>query len=297
MKKKALGRGLGAFLSGEQMDAASSDAVRTISVDDIQANPMQPRKHFDEEKIDELAASIKVHGVIQPIVCSRLGDSYVVVVGERRFRASKKAGLKTIPVIVREFSTVDALTVALIENIQRQDLNAIEEARAYSHLMKEHKLTQSQLAEQLGFSRSAVANTVRLLQLAPELQAEIESGGLTPGHARALMRLDSSDAQKAVFEKIKQENLSVRQTEELCKMLAEEKATKKQKTSSVKKKATSLSAELKQIQEHISHQLSANVAIRSGSQGSGKIELAYESEKELERLLELLIYLGDRIRS
>lgn len=294
MKKKALGRGLGAFLSGEQMDAASGDAIRTIAISDIQANPMQPRKHFDEEKIEELAASIKVHGVIQPIVCSRLGDGYVVVVGERRFRASKKAGLKTIPVIVREFSTVDALTVALIENIQRQDLNAIEEARAYSHLMKEHNLTQSQLAEQLGFSRSAVANTVRLLQLSSGLQAEIESGALTPGHARALMRLDSESEQEKVFSEIKSRGLSVRQTEELCKSIAAKKKSKGAKTKE-KPQHFKLSPELKEVQSVLSRRLSVDMAIRSKTKGQGKVELAYSSEEELERLLEMLIYLSERV--
>ena len=289
-KKRALGRGLSALLSDSHKVPTNAQSILDLPLAEIRANPLQPRQSFDQERLEELAASIKEHGVVQPVVCTREADGYRLVVGERRCRAARLAGLEAIPAIVREMADVELLEVALIENIQREDLNPIEEARAYSYLLSEHNLTQDQLSSRLGRSRPAISNTLRLLALPDPIRREVESGDLSAGHARALLSLDSESQQMRVWAMVTQRALSVRQTEKLVRDIQEEtkKAAHQQKK---------LSPDWLQIQDHLTRQLGTHVHIRPGSKGKGKIELDYASTQELERLVELLIYLGERVEA
>jgi ParB family chromosome partitioning protein len=278
--RKVLGRGLSALIPqgprGAETAGAPSGGVLTLPVDKIVPNALQPRRRFDPEKLEELAASIREHGVLQPVIVSRSGSQYQLVVGERRWRASQAAGLREIPALVREFAEADGLAVALIENIQRQDLNAMEEASAFQFLMREHGLTQEDVAARVGKSRSAVANAVRLLNLPALIQGDIESGTITAGHARALLSLSAEAEQIRVWTRVKQANLSVRQTEAYVRHLLEAKAPAKRKR---------LPPEWIDVQESLQRHLSAQVKIRPRTREAGKIEIHYASPDELDRLI------------
>ena len=218
---KGLGKGLGALLSSEGIPENTKDSVVELKINDISPNEGQPRKVFNEELLNELAASIKENGVIQPIIVQKKGSGYRIVAGERRWRAARIAGLKVIPSIVRDLTDLQTMEQALIENIQREDLNPIEEAYAMNNLLKSHKMSQEQLAKKLGKPRATIANTVRLINIDEALQDYVANGELTAGHAKALLSLKSGEDQRKVADVIMTKDLNVRQTEDYIRKLLE----------------------------------------------------------------------------
>ncbi len=281
-KNKALGKGLNALLAKESIPGNEGRTVLELSVNDIDPNAMQPRKHFDDSKLRELADSIKENGVLQPIIVTKVGERFHIVAGERRWRASRLAGKKTIPAIVRELSEKEVLQQALIENIQRQDLNALEEAEALERLLDDYKMTQENLAKVVGRSRPAVANSLRLLKLNKHLQQYLRNEQISAGHARALLALPDAVVQESVAERIISQELSVRETEKWVNHLLNPKnpTPKKQKDS-----AYLLS--IKKVEEELSAQLGTKVSLKD-KKNKGAIVIEYYSADELERLLELL---------
>lgn len=298
MAKRALGKGLSDLMAVDSSEndvsqnesTANSQGVVNLSLDEILQNPFQPRRKFDENKLQELADSIKIHGVVQPVIVNKAAEGYRLVVGERRYRASKMAGLTEIPAIVRDYADQQMLEVALIENLQREDLNPIETAQAYQYLLKEHELTHDQLSERLGCSRSAVSNTLRLLSLPGEIRDDLASGVITPGHARAILSLEDEKLRYKVWQTIKTENLSVRQAENLASRLAQGVSTEKTK----KSVQQPVSPEWEETIELLREKLNADVRLAPKSKGKGRLELYYHSQKELESLLEMLFYMGRR---
>ncbi len=288
MAKKGLGKGLDALFGTAGAEDIVSPAVKTETGDsiislklvDIEPNRSQPRKDFDEDSLNELASSIKENGVISPIIVKRAENGfYTIVAGERRWRASKKAGLKEIPAIVRELSEIETRKIALIENLQRQDLNAVEEALGYRELMDEHSLTQEEVATMMGKSRSSVANSLRLLSLSPDVLSLVREGRISFGHAKVIMGCDAKK-QSEIAKQIIDGELSVRQTEELLK----QKQTKKP---SGTKKDLNMTLALKEIEKGISSILGANVKIKDkGNKGTVSVE--YYSSEELERIVNIL---------
>lgn len=289
--KGGLGKGLDALFPsnvdintlGGDVSHETSEKIIEMKINDIEPNVNQPRKNFDDEKIDDLAASIAEHGVLQPIIVAKKDDYYQIIAGERRWRASKKAGLKTIPAIVRDYDEKKIREVALIENIQRQDLNAIETAKAIKELMEEHALTQEELAKTLGKSRSAIANTLRILNLDERVQEMVQEGKLTEGHARTLASIESPQKQYKLAMDIINLDLSVRDAEELTK---EEKAATKKK--SPKKETSKLEIIYKDIENRLKKALETKVSFRPMTKSRGKIIIEYYTSEELERILELL---------
>lgn len=289
--KGGLGKGLDALFPsnvdintlGGDVSHETSEKIIEMKINDIEPNVNQPRKNFDDEKIDDLAASIAEHGVLQPIIVAKKDDYYQIIAGERRWRASKKAGLKTIPAIVRDYDEKKIREVALIENIQRQDLNAIETAKAIKELMEEHALTQEELAKALGKSRSAIANTLRILNLDERVQEMVQEGKLTEGHARTLASIESPQKQYKLAMDIINLDLSVRDAEELTK---EEKAATKKK--SPKKETSKLEIIYKDIENRLKKALETKVSFRPMTKSRGKIIIEYYTSEELERILEIL---------
>ncbi|NDD29490.1 MAG: ParB/RepB/Spo0J family partition protein [Proteobacteria bacterium] len=284
--QKMAGRDISSLMSkgprgSEAGSALPHGGVQQLPIDKISPNALQPRRHFDDALLAELAESIREHGVLQPVIVTRMGAGYQLVVGERRWRASQLAGLTEIPVLVREFAEADGLAVALIENIQRQDLNALEEAAAYQFLMREHLLTQEEVAARVGKSRSAVANAVRLLNLPQPIQQDVEAGVISAGHARALLSLTRQAEQLKVWARVKSHHLSVRQTEAYVRQLQEG-----EKTSSSSKRR--LPPEWIDVQENLQRHLSAQVKLRPRTRAAGKIEIHYSSPDELDRLIHTL---------
>jgi len=293
MAKNSLGKGLEALFPsnvnvkslGEEPDF-SNESVIEMKINNIEPNINQPRKNFDDEKIDDLAESIKAHGVLQPIIVSKKGDYYQIIAGERRWRASKKAGLKTIPVIVREYDEKKTREVALIENLQRQDLNALETARAIKELMEEHSLTQEEISKTLGKSRSAIANTLRILNLDERVQELVASGKISEGHARTLASVPSPQKQYKLAMDIINLDLNVREAEERSK-IAKEEITKNTKS---KKKNTlgKLDIIYKDIENRLKEALGTKVSFKPVTKSKGKIIIEYFSSDELDRILEIL---------
>lgn len=282
--KRGLGRGLGALLeTGPAVPAPMhSEPASEISVKDISPNKYQPRRIFEPEALAELADSIKQYGVVQPIVVRQTLNGYELVAGERRWRAAQQAGLKTIPAIVRDYNDGEMTEIALIENIQREDLNAIEEGQAYKRLMEDFGLTQEEVAKKIGRSRSHIANMVRLLNLAPVVQEHVSRGTLSMGQARPILALDNFDLQEEAAQIIIEEDLSAREAEELVKRLATAPRSKKQKEQEEKREFFLVEAEdrLKMI-------LGTQVRIKTGKVKS-KIEIEFYSGDDLERLIETL---------
>ena len=284
-KKKGLGRGLDAILQSPETDITSADisgnyvagAIAQIEIDKIETNPFQPRTDFDENALNELAESIKNQGVIQPVTVRKMGyDKYQLISGERRLRASKLAGLKTIPVFIRVANDEQMLEMALIENIHRENLNAIEVAISYQRLLEECELTQDQLSEKVGKDRSTVSNFLRLLKLPAEIQIAIRDGYITMGHARALVNIGDKTKQLMILKRIINEDLSVRQVE----MLTREKQPKKQADvvpESYKVQAATLSKALKM-----------NVKVSRDSKGKGSLTIKFKNDEEFERLLDFI---------
>lgn len=277
-KKRVLGRGLGALIP-ESPAVATKETAREVAIDKIDVNPWQPRRQFQDETIDELAASVKKHGIIQPLVVTSSGDGrYRLIAGERRLRAARKAELSRVPIVVRDDGgSEQALALALIENIQREDLNAIDEALAYEQLHEEFGLTQEEIAEQVGKSRSTVANSLRLLKLPAAVRDMVSDGRLSMGHARAILGLEGASKQEALAKKIVRSGLSVRQAE----MLAAEPAEKSGKTESTKDVFT------RDAEEKLTRALHSRVEIDRKRRG-GTIRITFSNEDELIRLYESL---------
>ncbi|GMW00288.1 MAG: chromosome partitioning protein ParB [Candidatus Hydrogenedentota bacterium] len=288
-KKGGLGRGLGALITGKKEDVLPEDASyavippgeRIFQLDprELRQNPKQPRTRFDEDTLQELADSIRADGVIEPIVVRKSGDGYEIVSGERRTRASIMADLETVPAIVRDVSDADMLKLGIIENIQREDLNAIELAKAYQQLIDELGWTQDELARQVGKKRATITNTLRLLNLPKPVQERVGDGSISMGHARALLSLPSRDQQIAACRKIMEQGLSVRQVEKLAEPA-------KPATTQTKPKSPHVSA----IEDELRSRLGTRVTLRTheAHPQRGKIEIEYFTLDELERILDLL---------
>lgn len=301
-KKKALGRGLSALLSDSPADeklevdsfpigstAASTrphaGGMTEISLEEIEVNPFQPRSHFDQEAILELAESIQVHGIIQPITVRRLADrQYQLISGERRFQAAKLAGLKAIPVYIRSANDQQMLEMALIENIQRENLNAIEIALSYQRLMSECNLKQEELGERVGKNRTTVTNYLRLLKLPPDIQIAVRDNKLSMGHARAIINVENADQQFYIFKKTVNEDLSVRKVEELVRDLAHKSEAKKEKPST---ETSGASREIAQLQGRLSSHFGTRVVVKSDGK-KGDIRIPFLSVEDLNRILDIL---------
>ncbi|MCG0275103.1 MAG: ParB/RepB/Spo0J family partition protein [Thermosediminibacteraceae bacterium] len=281
MTKKGLGKGLGALIP--MLEEKDEQNIQEINISEIRPNERQPRKSFDDEKLNELASSIKEHGVLQPVILRKVKNGYEIVAGERRWRAAKMAGIKKIPAIVKELTDAEVMQIALIENLQREDLTPLEEATAYKRLMEEFGMTQEELASKIGKSRSQIANTVRLLNLESEIQQMLNDGRITAGHARALLAIEDSAVRIKIARKIAQENISVRETEELAKTVSL-KAGKGSK----KKKSEEINPALLHVTEQLQRALGTKVRVK-GSERRGKIEIEFYSEDELERILEVIV--------
>lgn len=274
MVKKGLGKGLGALISNESIDDESG--IVELRINEIEPNTGQPRKFFDDEKLVQLSESIKQHGIIQPIIVKKDNNLYTIIAGERRWRAAKLAGLSKVPVLVKDFTDRQVMEVALIENLQREDLNPIEEADAFMHLMNEFNLTQEQIAETIGKSRPAIANSLRLLGLSNEVKKYIVSGDLTSGHARTLVIIQDEDVQKKAAEYIIENKLSVRETESYIKRLFQNRE---------KKKPAGENPDFKFVEDKLKSILGTKVKLQANN-NRGKITIEYFSNDELERLLE-----------
>ena len=287
MKRPALGRGLDALITMEEPKTSGSSSISEIELGKIQPNHDQPRSVFEAETLDELAASIRALGVIQPITHRDIGaDKYMIISGERRYRASLAAGLTTIPAYIRTAEDDNVVEMALIENIQREDLNAIEIALAYQKLIDQYGLTQERLSERVGKKRATIANYLRLLKLPAEIQVGLKDKRIDMGHARALIPVEDPEIQLALYEQIVQDGLSVRQVEEYVRGLAD--GTANVKTPSKAKAKASTSEEFDLLKEHLSNFFQTKVQLVCNNKGKGKITIPFASEEELEKLISLL---------
>lgn len=275
MSTQRLGKGLRALIP-EVETSEEQGEIQQIAIKLIQPNPYQPRQQFDQERLEELAQSIKDFGLLEPVILRPRGEGYQIVAGERRVRASELAGLTKIPAILRDYGDLEMMQVALIENLQRENLNPIEEAEGYQRLMKEFGFTQSQVAESVGKKRSSVANTLRLLNLGQEERSLVEEGSLSLGHAKVLLGVSNQRRRAQLAKRVVKEDLSVRELEGLVKK------PKNVPRGTFKVK----SPELIELEENLQRQLGTKVSV-SYKQGAGKISIEYYSDEELERLLEL----------
>ncbi len=284
-----LDMGDGAVSAGPPLTAPLQTANRIpgismANVDEIQASPFQPRRDFDSAAIDELAQSIKTNGIIQPLVVRKTADGYQLIAGERRLRAAKVAGLKHIPIVIRRSTDREAMEVAIIENIQRQNLNCVDEALAYMNLMREFSLTQEEIAERVGKDRATVANFLRILRLSDQIIQDLRTEIYSFGHAKALLSLEDPSERMKIREQIVKKSLSVRETEA---MIAELKNPTYPKTQEEQKPATPLESRFAQLSQDLTHQWSAKVEIK-GTDKKGKITFSYGSRTELDRIIEAL---------
>lgn len=300
-KKKALGRGLNALLSDSNTEDRleidppvvkpvvtrpqnASGSTLEIQLSQIEVNPFQPRTHFDQQALQELADSIKVHGIIQPITVRRLAqDQYQLISGERRFQASKLAGLKSVPAYIRSADDQQMLEMALIENIQRENLNAIEVALSYQRLITECNLNQEALGDRVGKNRATVTNYLRLLKLPPDIQIAVRDNRISMGHARAIINVENPDQQLYIFKKTLEEDLSVRKVEELVRELASAKKTDKGTTSA----AAPANREINQLQSKLSSHFGTRIVIKSDGK-KGEIKIPFLSVEDLNRILDIL---------
>ncbi len=279
-----LGRGLDALIQMDEVRASGSSSISEIAIEQITANPNQPRLEFDEQALKDLATSIEAIGIVQPITLRETGNnSYQIIAGERRYRASKMAGKKTIPAYVRKVEDETVVEMALIENIQREDLNAIEIALTYQKLIEQYGLTQEKLSERVGKSRAAIANYLRLLKLPAEIQVGLTNKAIDMGHARALLPLPDAEAQLAIYDTICSENLSVRKVEELVKGFVKvDKGVEEQVQDQAAKSKT---ADFDILRNHLSSFFQTNVQLVCNDKGKGKISIAFKSDDELERII------------
>ena len=283
-KKNALGRGLGALIEGVEKEVLEKkvEPNMDIAVDSIDGNPFQPRTQFDEQALEELAASIKKLGIVQPLTVREAdGGRYQLIAGERRLRAARLAGLTHVPAFIRTADDQAMLELALVENIQREDLDAIEVAISFQRLIEECRLTQEQLSERVGKQRSTVTNYLRLLRLPAEIQLGIRNKHLMMGHARTLVNIENPKTQMDVYYRIIDDDLSVRQAEELVRVLQTEKIKDPEKKERKKK----LNEDFRQLSDHLNRIFSTKVTFRINEQGKGKIVIPFENPEEMERIL------------
>ena len=310
MAKKGLGKGLGAIFgedvvkenkeetekkakakaeakAAEEMD--EKGRILMLKLDLVQPNKEQPRKTFDEEKINELAESIKNYGVLQPLLVQKNDSFYEIIAGERRWRAAKAAGLKEVPAVLKEYSKQEAMEISLIENVQRADLNPIEEALGYRQLIDEFGLTQEEIAVRVAKSRTAITNTMRLLKLDEQIQNMLVQGVITSGHARALLSLEDTQMQLKAAKEILDKKLSVRETERLVKRLQKESSGEKKEE---KKKDETLALIYQDLEDRMKSVMGTKVSIHNKDKNKGRIEIEYYSEAELERIVEMIESIG-----
>lgn len=294
MSKPALGKGLGALIRKQPgapaQDAAASDGhgrAREVPIDKVVPSPLQPRTTFIETPLDELVESIRQHGIIQPLIVRPVNGTYELIAGERRWRASKKLGLATVPVIEREASDRDVLEMALIENLQREDLNAIEEAAGYVRLAKEFSMKQDEIAARVGKSRASVANAMRLLDLHPDVQLLVAQGRISVGHGKAILSIKDKDAQLLASDQILKKGLNVRAAEKLAQSFDPAGGSDEGKPKGAAATPAAPDAHIRAIQSKLRDRFATHVAVHHGAK-KGKIELEYYGDDDLQRLLDLL---------
>ena len=276
--RQALGKGLGALIPEKGVpEGEGKRPLQQCGIEEVHPNPFQPRKAFSDEQLQELVDSIREKGILQPLLVRRRSDGYELIAGERRWRAAQRAGLREIPILVRDVSDSEMLELSLIENIQREDLNPIEEAEAYKRLMEQFHLTQEEISKKVGKDRSTIANTVRLLKLPPEIKLSLAEGKITMGHARAFLSLDGVDKQRLLWKKLLSAGLSVRQTESLVKRLRTRSSPPSRRSH----------PEWSALIEEIQRVLGTKIRIL-GDRRRGKIEIHFFSPDELDRIIELL---------
>ncbi|KMZ43506.1 MULTISPECIES: ParB/RepB/Spo0J family partition protein [Bacillales] len=275
---RGLGKGLNALITSNLIE--EGEQVKEVSINEIRPNPYQPRKEFEQSAIEELAQSIKEHGIIQPLIVRKSIKGYELVAGERRLRAAKLAGLKEVPVVVKAYTDQQLMEIALIENLQRENLNPLEEAEAYDKLISHHDYTQEQLAQKIGKSRPHVANMLRLLQLPEKIRKMVSAAELSMGHSRALLGVTDKKVQLQLANDVVEKGLSVRQLEELVKQLNVSRETKK-------KKSAKNEPVLIEMEERLRSRFGTSVKIKKGSK-RGKIEIDFYSQEDLERIIEML---------
>lgn len=285
MTRKALGRGLGALLSAEGTATAIADTDE-VPIDLIDRSSLQPRNVFDETKLDELARSIIANGVVQPLILRRKGARFELIAGERRWRAAQRAGLTKIPAVLRNVSDDKVLEIALIENIQREDLNPIEEARAYKKLIDTLGLTQETVAERVGRDRSYVTNYLRLLRLPEDIQELLQSGRLSTGHARTLLAVDHVDVQRRIARKVIEQDLSVRATERVVRLIGGAERERTRSPAKTPERGANVRAAENKLRRHFGTQVRI---LQTGRVEAGKIEFDFYSQDDLERLYRLLM--------
>ena len=292
-KYSALGRGLDALISTEEVKPQGSSTINEIPIDQIEANPNQPRREFDPEALQELAHSIRELGIITPITLRQVAENkFQIIAGERRWRASQQAGLKSIPAYIRTINDENVMEMALVENIQREDLNAVEIALAYQHLVDSTGMTQEKVSERVGKSRTAVANYLRLLKLPAQVQMALQNKTIDMGHARALLALDSPSLQIKIFKEIEKNGYSVRKVEEIVKRLnnGEEVEAGKKKSGA----SSQLSEEFGILKQRLSCFLDTKVQMTCSPKGKGKISIPFSSEEELERIMNIFDKLKEK---
>ncbi|MCQ2534950.1 MAG: ParB/RepB/Spo0J family partition protein [Clostridia bacterium] len=289
---KGLGKGLNALLSTESLVENKRDSVIELKINDVAPNTDQPRKKFNEDSLQELADSIKEHGVIQPLIVQKKGNGYKIVAGERRWRASRLAGLEVVPAIVRELTDEQTMEQALIENLQREDLNPLEEAMAMNNLLKTHKLSQEQLAQKLGKPRATIANTIRLINIDESLQDFLVNGDLSAGHAKALLALKDGEEQRKAADVIIAKDMSVRQAEEYIRRLVNlSTASGKRSEEEVKPEVSEqVQISTKEVETSLKKVLGSRVKLKLSdtSTGKGKLVIDYKNYDDLDRLIKLL---------
>ena len=285
-QNNAYGRGLDALISTEGVRTQGSSTINEIAIDQIEANPNQPRREFDEDALQELAISIREIGIIQPITLRQVAENkFQIIAGERRWRASQLAGLKAIPAYIRTIKDENVMEMALVENIQREDLNAIEIALAYEHLLENTGMTQEKVSERVGKSRAAITNYLRLLKLPAQIQMALQKHEIDMGHARALLALDSPSLQIRLFKEIHKNGYSVRKVEEMVQHLKNGEDIESSKKKIVAKNA--LSEELSAVKTRLSQFLDTKVQLTCSPKGKGKISIPFANEEELEKIMNM----------
>lgn len=279
-RRRGLGRGLGALLPGADLHPSSADRPGDVPVALLTANPFQPRQQTDAQELASLTESIRKHGVLQPIIVRPVGDGYEVVAGERRWRAAEAAGLQEIPAVVRQMTDLEALELALVENLQRADLNPMERAKAYRRLIDDFQLTQEQVADRVGKSQPSIANALRLLQLPSNIQASLEARRVSEGHARALLSVSDPSRMVRIWERVERRGLSVRETEALCKSQSISRE--------ILSRISPQDPQLRSVESDLARRYGTKVAV-SGTRNRGVLSFAFYSEEDLQRLLDLLL--------
>lgn len=283
-KRYALGRGLDALISTDEIRPKGSSTINEVAIEQIEANPNQPRREFDKESLQELASSIRELGIIQPITLREIAENrYQIIAGERRWRASQIAGLEAIPAYIRTIKDENVMEIALVENIQREDLNAIEIALAYEHLMSNSSMTQEKVAERVGQSRTAVTNYLRLLKLPAQVQMALQNREIEMGHARALLSLNSPSQQIKLFKDIQRNGYSVRKVEELVKQMKNGDEQLGVKARSIQKSNTPEEFDI--LKKRLSGFFNTNVQLTCSPKGKGKISIPFANEEELEKIM------------